>query len=31
MEEKGEGESTSSVLYWDGKKYHYQQLGSTLE
>src|SRR3984885_4181241 len=31
MEEKGEGESTSSVLYWDGKKYHYQQLGSTME
>jgi hypothetical protein len=31
MEEKGEGESTSSVLFWDGKKYHYQQLGSTLE
>jgi hypothetical protein len=31
MEEKGEGESTSSVVYWDGKKYRYQQLGSTLE
>jgi hypothetical protein len=31
MEEQGEGESTSSVLYWDGKKYKYQQLGSTLE
>ena len=31
MEEKGEGESTSSVLFWDGKKYHYQQLGSTME
>jgi hypothetical protein len=31
MEEKGEGEDTSSVLYWDGKKYRYQQLGSTLE
>ena len=31
MEEAGEGESTSSVLYWDGKKYRYQQLGSTLE
>jgi hypothetical protein len=31
MEETGEGESTSSVLYWDGKKYKYQQLGSTLE
>lgn len=31
MEEQGEGESTSSVLYWDGKKYKYQQLGATLE
>ena len=31
MEEHGEGEDTSSVLYWDGKKYKYQQLGSTLE
>lgn len=31
MEERGEGEETSSVIYWDGKKYHYQQLGSTLE
>lgn len=31
MEETGEGESTSSVLFWDGKKYKYQQLGSTLE
>jgi hypothetical protein len=31
MEERGEGESTSSVLYWDGKRYKYQQLGSTLE
>jgi hypothetical protein len=31
MEETGEGEQTSSVLYWDGKKYKYQQLGSTLE
>jgi hypothetical protein len=31
MEEGGEGEGTSSVLYWDGKKYKYQQLGSTLE
>src|ERR1035437_10046624 len=30
-EEKGEGEDTSSVIYWDGKKYRYQQLGSTLE
>ena len=31
MEEKGEGEGTSSVMFWDGKKYKYQQLGSTLE
>lgn len=31
MEEQGEGEDTSSVLYWDGKKYRYMQLGSTLE
>jgi len=31
MEERGEGEETSSVLYWDGKKYKYQQLGSALE
>jgi|SRR5208283_2269271 len=31
MEEQGEGEQTSSVLFWDGKKYRYQQLGSTLE
>ncbi len=31
VEERGEGENTSSVLFWDGKKYKYQQLGSTLE
>ena len=31
MEETGEGESTSSVLFWDGKKYRYTQLGSTME
>ena len=31
MEEHGEGEETSSVLFWDGKKYKYMQLGSTLE
>jgi hypothetical protein len=31
MEETGEGDQTSSVLYWDEKKYKYQQLGSTLE
>ena len=31
MEETGEGEDTSSVVFWDGKKYRYQQLGSALE
>jgi hypothetical protein len=31
MEEKGEGESTSSVVFWDGKKYRYQVLGSDME
>lgn len=31
MEETGEGDETSSVLFWDGKKYRYQQLGSTME
>jgi len=31
MEEKGEGESTSSVVFWDGKKYRYQILGSDME
>ncbi len=31
MDEAGEGEETSSVMYWDGKKYKYQQLGSTME
>jgi len=31
MEEKGEGEATSSVVFWDGKKYRYQILGSDLE
>lgn len=31
MEESGEGEGTSSVLYWDGKKYKYQSLGSAME
>ena len=31
MEEKGEGESTSSVVFWDGKKYRYQVLGADLE
>jgi hypothetical protein len=31
MEERGEGEQTSSVIYWDGKKYRYQQMGATLD
>lgn len=31
MEERGEGEGTASVIYWDGKKYRYQVLGSDLE
>lgn len=31
MEETGEGDSSSSVVFWDGKKYRYQLLGSTLE
>src|SRR5215469_12279850 len=31
MEEQGEGENTSSVVFWDGKKYRYQMLGSALE
>jgi hypothetical protein len=31
MEEKGEGEETSSVVFWDGKKYRYQILGSDME
>ncbi|HKT87790.1 MAG TPA: hypothetical protein VJQ59_05110 [Candidatus Sulfotelmatobacter sp.] len=31
MEEAAEGENTSSVLFWDGKKYKYQQLGSALD
>ena len=31
MEERGEGEATSSVIFWDGKKYRYQILGSDLE
>jgi len=31
MEEQGEGENTSSVLFWDGKKYRYQMLGSDME
>jgi hypothetical protein len=31
MEEKGEGENTSSVVFWDGKKYKYQILGANFE
>jgi len=31
MEEAAEGEGTSSVVFWDGKKYKYQPLGSTME
>jgi len=31
MEETGEGENTSSVVFWDGKKYKYQPLGSSME
>jgi hypothetical protein len=31
MEETGEGEDTSSVVFWDGKKYRYQQLGANFE
>ena len=31
MEEAGEGESTSSVVFWDGKRYRYMQLGSSME
>jgi len=31
MEGKGEAEDTSSVVFWDGKKYKYQTLGATLE
>jgi len=31
MEETGEGEDMSSVIFWDGKKYRYQSLGSTME
>jgi hypothetical protein len=31
MEEQGEGEATSSVIFWDGKKYRYQMMGADLE
>ena len=31
VEEHGEGENTTSVVFWDGKKYRYQPLGVTLD
>jgi hypothetical protein len=31
VEESAEGEGTSSVVFWDGKKYRYHPLGSTME
>jgi hypothetical protein len=31
MEEQGEGEQTSSVVFWDGKRYRYQIIGSNFE
>ncbi|HVI08921.1 MAG TPA: hypothetical protein VND65_11595 [Candidatus Binatia bacterium] len=31
MEEQGEGEATSSVVFWDGRRYRYQVLGADLE
>jgi hypothetical protein len=31
MEEKGEGEQTASVVFWDGKKYRYQIVGADFE
>jgi len=31
MEEQGEGEATSSVVFWDGKRYRYQILGADME
>ena len=31
MVEEGEGEQMSSVVFWDGKKYRYQSLGSAME
>lgn len=31
MEEASEGDETSSVLFWDGKKYRYQQLGGMMD
>ena len=31
MEEVSEGDGTSSVVFWDGKKYRYQQLGGMMD
>jgi hypothetical protein len=31
MEEQGEGDNMASDIFWDGKKYKYQTLGSTME
>ncbi len=31
MEEQGEGEQTVSVVFWDGRKYRYQIVGSDFE
>lgn len=31
MEEQGEGENTTSVLFWDTKKYRYQQIGASFD
>jgi hypothetical protein len=31
MEEQGEGEQTSSVVFWDGKRYRYQIVGSNFD
>jgi hypothetical protein len=31
MEEGGEGEDTTSVVFWDGKKYRYQIVGANFE
>jgi hypothetical protein len=31
MEEQGEGQQTSSVIFWDGRKYRYQIVGADFE
>jgi hypothetical protein len=31
MEEQGEGEQTTSVVFWDGRKYRYQIIGADFE